>query len=81
MNKSHAPDKLELTALRDFPLVQTGDKLPELIGDSLRANNLRPLDHDVLVIAQKIVPRGTRAYCGSAGVSTVALGPWGASSS
>ncbi len=57
MNKSHAPDKLELTALRDFPLVHTGDKLPELIGDSLRANNLRPLDHDVLVIAQKIVSK------------------------
>jgi hypothetical protein len=31
MNKSHAPDNLELTALRDFPLVRTGDKLPELI--------------------------------------------------
>ena len=57
MNKSHAPDKLELTALRDFPLVRTGDKLPELIGDSLRANSLRPLDHDVLVVAQKIVSK------------------------
>ena len=57
MNKSHAPDKLELTALRDFPLVRAGDKLPELIGNSLRANNLRPLDHDVLVVAQKIVSK------------------------
>jgi coenzyme F420-0:L-glutamate ligase/coenzyme F420-1:gamma-L-glutamate ligase len=57
MNKSHAPDKLELTALRDFPLVQTGDKLPELIGNALRANNLRPMDHDVLVVAQKIVSK------------------------
>ncbi len=57
MNKSHAPDKLELTALRDFPLVRAGDKLPELIGNSLRTSNLRPLDHDVLAVAQKIVSK------------------------
>ncbi len=57
MNKNHAPDKPELTALRDFPLVRAGDKLPELIGNSLRANNLRPLDHDVLVVAQKVVSK------------------------
>ncbi len=57
MNKSHAPDKLELTALRDFPLVRAGDKLPELICHSLRANNVRPLDHDVLAVAQKIVSK------------------------
>ena len=44
MNKSHAPDKLELTALRDFPLVHAGDKLPELIADSLRTNGLTILD-------------------------------------
>ena len=57
MNESHAPDKLELTALRDFPLVRAGDKLPELIGHSLRANNLTLLDHDVLAVAQKIVSK------------------------
>jgi coenzyme F420-0:L-glutamate ligase/coenzyme F420-1:gamma-L-glutamate ligase len=57
MNKSHAPDKLELTALRDFPLVHAGDKLPELIADSLRANGLKILDHDLLAVAQKIVSK------------------------
>lgn len=57
MNVSHAPDKLELTALRDFPLVHAGDDLPGMIELSLRANQLHLADHDVLVVAQKIVSK------------------------
>lgn len=57
MLKSHAPDQIELTALREFPLVVAGDDLPGLIIDSLHANNLQCLEHDVLVVAQKIVSK------------------------
>ena len=57
MIKSHAPDQLQLTALRDFPLVFAGDNLAELIVHSLRANNLKCLEHDVLAVAQKVVSK------------------------
>ena len=49
------PSSLELTALRDFPLVEPGDALHELVAGSLRVNDLELREGDVLIVAQKIV--------------------------
>jgi coenzyme F420-0:L-glutamate ligase / coenzyme F420-1:gamma-L-glutamate ligase len=47
------PQRLELLAVPGFPMVQPGDDLAALIAD--RAGTLR--DHDVIVVAQKIVSK------------------------
>jgi len=57
MIKSHTPDQLRLTALRAFPLVTAGDNLAGLIAESLQLNNLECREHDVLVVAQKVVSK------------------------
>ena len=51
------PDRLELIALSDIPLVAAGDDLAELIADALQKSDLQLDDHDVLVVAQKIVSK------------------------
>ena len=55
--QSHAPDRLELTALADFPTVESGDRPEELILSSLRDNRIPLANHDVIVIAQKIISK------------------------
>lgn len=57
MITSHVPDQIELTGLRNFPLVIAGDDLADLIIQSLRTNELECLEHDVLVVAQKVVSK------------------------
>lgn len=57
MTVSHAPDRLELIALLGFPEVKESEFLPGLILECLRANGIAPADHDVLVIAQKVVSK------------------------
>jgi len=54
---SMCPDRLELIALSDIPLVAAGDDLAELIADALQRSDTQPDDHDVLVVAQKIVSK------------------------
>ncbi len=54
---SMCPDRLELTALSDMPLVAAGDDLAELIADALQRSDTQLDDHDVLVVAQKIVSK------------------------
>jgi len=54
---SMCPDRLELIALSDMPLVAAGDDLAELIADALQRSDTQPDDHDVLVVAQKIVSK------------------------
>ena len=54
---SMRPDRLELTALSDMPLVAAGDDLAELIADALQGSDTQLDDHDVLVVAQKIVSK------------------------
>jgi len=49
--------EMTLTALHDFPLVQPGDDLADMIFTSLAGNGIQLLDGDVLVIAQKIVSK------------------------
>ena len=51
------PDRLELIALSDMPLVAAGDDLAELIADALQKSDIQLDDHDVLVVAQKIVSK------------------------
>ena len=51
------PDRLELIALSDMPLVVAGDNLAELIADALQKSDTRLNNHDVLVVAQKIVSK------------------------
>lgn len=57
MTASHAPDRLELVALLRFPRVSGGNCLPELICRAAEDNGIRFRDHDVLVVAQKIVSK------------------------
>jgi coenzyme F420-0:L-glutamate ligase / coenzyme F420-1:gamma-L-glutamate ligase len=57
MTKSHTPDKLELVAFPDFPQVRRGDGLPEIIRKCAHDNKVLFADHDVLVVAQKIVSK------------------------
>lgn len=57
MTVSHTPDRLELIALLDFPEVKDSEFLPALILESTRANGITLADHDVVVIAQKVVSK------------------------
>lgn len=57
MTRTHAPDRLELMALRRFPAVRPGARLPELIAECADDNGIRFQDNDVLVVAQKIVSK------------------------
>lgn len=50
-------ERLTLTALRDFPLVGTGDDLPELILAALDRNAIVFESGDVVVVASKVVSR------------------------
>lgn len=48
---------LSLIPLQGFPLIHTGDKLPEIIAEALENNGLALEDGDILVLAQKIVSK------------------------
>lgn len=54
---SHTPDRLELIALREFPLVAAGDDLGALILHALELAGERIHDDDILAVAQKIVSK------------------------
>ncbi len=56
------PNRLQLIALPDIPLVQPGDDLPDLIAASLERAGEALQDGDVLVIAQKIVSKSEDRY-------------------
>ncbi len=57
MTASHTADRLELVAFLGFPDVRAGDSLPRLVEKSASDNGIVFADHDVLVIAQKIVSK------------------------
>ncbi|MEX2123503.1 MAG: coenzyme F420-0:L-glutamate ligase [Woeseia sp.] len=57
MTQSHTPDRLELIAFLGFPQIRAGDCLPEIVREAARDNNIEFADHDVLVVAQKIVSK------------------------
>ena len=49
--------ELQLIALPGIPLVRAGDDLPGFIVEALTAAGVALMDHDVLVIAQKVVSK------------------------
>lgn len=67
--------RLEMVALPDFPLVEPGDSVVELILQSIRVANLALQHGDLLVIAQKIISKSENryAYLNSVDVSAKAL--------
>ena len=62
-------DRLVLTAVRGLPLVEPGDDLGGLFVDGLRAAGVSVTDHDVLVVAQKVVSKAEGRYVDLAGVT------------
>lgn len=63
---------LQLIPLVDFPLVEPGDDLGELIHASLACNALTLVAGDVLVLAQKIVSKAEDCYARLADVEPTA---------
>jgi len=63
------PNRLELIALPDIPLVQPGDDLPQLIAAGLERAGEALQDGDVLVIAQKIVSKSENRFADLDGVT------------
>lgn len=53
---------LSLTAVTGIPLIEPGDDLAAILVDSIRRCGLAPKDHDVLVIAQKVVSKAQGRY-------------------
>ena len=51
------PGTLQLSPLRDFPAVQPGDSLGELVVSGTRAQNITPDASSVLIVAQKVVSK------------------------
>jgi len=50
-------DQITLTALKNFPLVQSGDDLCDLISDGLDHAQITLTEGDIIVVAQKIVSK------------------------
>jgi coenzyme F420-0:L-glutamate ligase/coenzyme F420-1:gamma-L-glutamate ligase len=48
---------ISLTALEALPLIKPGDDLGALLAAAVRRMNIAPVDHDILVVAQKIVSK------------------------
>ena len=53
---------LEILAIQNFPMVEPGDDLAELIEQSLGKNGLSLEDGDILCLAQKIVSKAENCY-------------------
>ncbi len=54
---SHAPDRVEMIALKGLPEVRAGDDLAGLILQATETQHQPLLDDDILVLAQKIVSK------------------------
>ena len=54
--------QVNLTAVRGIPLIEPGDNLPAMLIDALRDNGIALRDHDVIVVAQKIVSKAEGRY-------------------
>jgi coenzyme F420-0:L-glutamate ligase/coenzyme F420-1:gamma-L-glutamate ligase len=55
-------NNIELKALEDFPYIEPGDNLAKIILKSLRLNNIKLDDGDVVVVAQKILSKSENRY-------------------
>jgi coenzyme F420-0:L-glutamate ligase/coenzyme F420-1:gamma-L-glutamate ligase len=54
--------RLELIALENFPLVEPGQNVAQLIAASLEKNGLVLMEGDVLIVAQKIISKAEDCY-------------------
>ncbi len=57
-----------LTALEGLPLVKPGDDLGALLAAALRRTQIAPMDHDIMVVAQKIVSKAEGRFVNLADV-------------
>jgi coenzyme F420-0:L-glutamate ligase/coenzyme F420-1:gamma-L-glutamate ligase len=55
-------DKIEFIAIKNFPFVEPGDDLCQIITDTISENSLSLEDGDVIVIAQKIISKSEDRY-------------------
>jgi len=55
-------NSLQCTALQEFPLVEPGDDISQLIITCLIENNTQLVEGDILVIAQKIISKAENRY-------------------
>jgi coenzyme F420-0:L-glutamate ligase/coenzyme F420-1:gamma-L-glutamate ligase len=60
---------LTLTSLQDIPLIRHGDHLADILVQALEENKISLEDHDVLVIAQKIVSKAEGRAINLAGIT------------
>jgi coenzyme F420-0:L-glutamate ligase/coenzyme F420-1:gamma-L-glutamate ligase len=49
--------RIELIGIPDLPLIERGDDLAAIIADALDRSGVRPVAHDVLVVAHKVVSK------------------------
>jgi coenzyme F420-0:L-glutamate ligase/coenzyme F420-1:gamma-L-glutamate ligase len=66
----HEPARLEVIALEGIPEIQSGDDLPQLVVDALRAtpDALPAREDDVLVVTQKVVSKAEGAIADLAAI-------------
>ena len=55
-------NSLDLIALKDFPVIEVGDNLVEIISNAINSNNLSIDDNDIFVIAHKIISKSENRY-------------------
>ena len=63
---------VSLIALAGVPMVEPGDDLAEIIVTALRAEGIRLVDGDILIVAQKIVSKAENRYLELADVAPTA---------
>jgi coenzyme F420-0:L-glutamate ligase / coenzyme F420-1:gamma-L-glutamate ligase len=57
-----APDRLTLSVVPGIPLLQPGDDLGAIIIAAIDKAGMKPRDHDVIVVAQKVVSKAQGRY-------------------
>ena len=55
-------NSLELIALKNFPEVEPGNNIVELIANNIYINNVPIDDLDIIVIAQKVISKAENRY-------------------
>jgi coenzyme F420-0:L-glutamate ligase / coenzyme F420-1:gamma-L-glutamate ligase len=68
MDNARTGLSLTLIAVSDFPLVEPGDDLAEVICGVVETNGPELVDHDVIVLAQKVVSKAEGRYVDQAAV-------------
>ena len=53
---------ISVSSLADLPEIKPNDDLSQIIGDALEQHSTTPQDHDILVVAQKIVSKAENQF-------------------